>query len=171
MLKNYFATLPDTELKSQLRRVFELMGWCSNYQSPGLVKLMKEILVSIVGTIHEGPITMELETWIKSHETDIYSGCLDHRLMSAFSSQSVLYNTISSSMTHLKFNTSSLHACIRERDYTIVYQSVFLGIGSAILQGRQLTGKMSELNMATLDCGGCTQVIMKEPINYNHMPG
>lgn len=39
VLKNYFSTLPPTELHSQLKRHLELMAWSSYYHSTGLVQL------------------------------------------------------------------------------------------------------------------------------------
>lgn len=132
VLKNYFSTLPPTELHSQLKRTLELMAWSSYYHSPGLVSQLKDALKIILSTVHENSNMAKFDQWLSSHETNIYSGCIEHRLSSAFSSQAILYNTLSTISTHFKFNTSSLGYEFRTNDYTIVFQSLFLSTVSRV---------------------------------------
>lgn len=86
ILKNYFATLPSTKLHSQLKHNLELMVWYSYYKSQSLVTQLQDLLKIILTSIHEDSDLGKMQQWLSSHETDIYSGCMEHRSSSAFSS-------------------------------------------------------------------------------------
>lgn len=115
-------------------------------------------------------LDFKMDQWLVSHETDIYSGCLEHRLSSAFSSQAILYNTISTSSSHFKFNTSSLSKEFRTNDYTIVFQSLFLSTSSRLSLYHLMNIKHASLLLMELDCKFCTQNIIVREIQYEEYP-
>lgn len=78
-----------------------------------------------------------------------------------------MYNTLSTTSTHFKFNTSSLGKEYRTNDYTIVFQSLFLSTVRRLCLRHQLGLRHPELILMKFHCGQCTQKIEVKPIAYH----